>query len=75
MGSDLTELSKEELIRHIEILYHNMNVDYKDKCENYISKDKIRDEIESLKNMKVDGETFTTAVNFAIKILQKILEE
>ena len=43
--------------------------------ENYINKNKIREEIEELNNMKVDGETFTTAINFAIKILKELLEE
>lgn len=35
--------------------------------ENFVRKDKIKAEIEELKNMKVDGELFTTAVNFGIK--------
>lgn len=48
MGSDLTELSKEELIKHIETLNHNIDVAYKDKCENYINKENIRDIIEDL---------------------------
>ena len=37
--------------------------------------DKIKAEIEKLKDMKVDGEVFTTAVNFAIKELQSLLEK
>ena len=37
--------------------------------------DKIKAEIEELKNMKVDGEVFTTAVNFGIKVLQSLLEK
>ena len=36
---------------------------------------KIQYEIEELKNMNVDGEVFTTSVNFAIKELQELLEE
>lgn len=40
----------------------------------WIHKDKILREIEELKLMKVEGEAFTTAVKFAIKILQDILE-
>ena len=43
--------------------------------ENFVRKDKIKAEIEELKNMKVDGEVFTTAVNFGIKVLQSLLEE
>lgn len=43
--------------------------------ENSIPKKKIEDEIEELKNMKVGGEVFTTAVNFAIKELQELLED
>lgn len=42
--------------------------------ENYTSNLTIEREIDELKNMKVEGEVFTTAVNFAIKILQKLLE-
>jgi hypothetical protein len=41
----------------------------------YVSKDKIREELIELDNMKVDGEVFTTAVNFAKKILKELLEE
>ena len=41
----------------------------------YISKDKIKKEIEELKNMKVKGEVFITSRNFAIKILENLLEE
>ena len=41
----------------------------------FVSKDKIKAEIEELKNMKVDGEVFTTAVNFGIKVLQSLLEK
>ena len=36
---------------------------------------KIKAEIGELKDMKVDGEAFTTAVNFAIKELQSLLEK
>ena len=38
-------------------------------------KDKIKEQLNALDNMKVDGEVFTTAVNFAKKILQELLEE
>lgn len=40
-----------------------------------IRKDKIKEQLNELDNMKVDGEVFTTAVNFAKKILQELLEE
>lgn len=36
--------------------------------------DKIKAEIKELQNMKVDGEVFTTSVNYAIKVLQSLLE-
>ena len=42
--------------------------------ENSIPKEVIEKEIEELKDMKIDGEVFITSVNFAIKILQGILE-
>lgn len=38
-------------------------------------KDKIKEELTELDNMKVDGELFTTAVNFAKKILQELLQK
>ena len=46
-----------------------------EKLENSTSNDKIKAEIKELKEMKVDGEVFTTAVNFAIKELQSLLEK
>lgn len=42
--------------------------------ENSIPKEKVEEEIEELKDMKVEGEVFKTSVNFAIKILQELLE-
>lgn len=39
-----------------------------------IPKKVIEKEIEELKNMKVEGEVFKTSVNFAIKVLQELLE-
>lgn len=42
--------------------------------EDYIAKDKIREEIKELQNMKIDGEVFITSKNFAIKTLQELLE-
>lgn len=38
-----------------------------------ISKDTIKKEIQKLKEMHVEGEVFTTAVNFAIKELESLL--
>lgn len=38
-------------------------------------KDKIKAEIEEQKNMRVDGEVFATSVNYAIKVLQSLLEK
>ena len=43
--------------------------------DNYINKDKIKAEIEEQKNMRVDGEVFTTSVKYVIKILQSLLEK
>lgn len=49
-------------------------IEYQDLYEKLV--DKIKAEIEELKkNMKVDGEVFTTAVNFGIKVLQSLLEK
>lgn len=42
--------------------------------ENYISAQKIKDEIEELKKMNIDGDVFRTSVNYAILMLQKLLE-
>ena len=36
---------------------------------------KIKNTIETLKKTNVNGEIFTTAVNFAILILQELIEE
>ncbi len=50
----------------------------KDELREYIydstPNEKIREKIEELKEMKVEGEVFTTAVSFAIQVLQEILE-
>lgn len=55
---------------------HNLEKDLFENCSNYVvSKDKIKEELTELDNMKVGGEVFTTAVNFAKKILQELLEE
>lgn len=42
--------------------------------EDYIEKEKVEEQIKELKDMKVEGEVFKTSVNFAIKILQELLE-
>lgn len=41
----------------------------------FVSKDKVKIQIEQLKFMNVGGEVFTTAVSFAIKILESLLED
>ena len=74
-------LSKEEAIKRLE---NDISGEYtitKTEAletvvllEDYIEKDKIREELEELQNMKVEGEVFTTAVNFATKILKELLE-
>ena len=66
MGSDLTELSKEELIKHIEILNNNIDVAYRDKCENYISKDKIKTIIEDYKKQIEKMEKDDDGVGFTL---------
>lgn len=43
--------------------------------KNYISKQKIKDEIAELQKMNVDGEVFRTSVNFAIITLQELLDK
>ncbi len=50
-----------------------LDLDYVDK--NYISKQKIKDEIVELQKMNVDGEVFRTSVNFAIITFQKLLDK
>lgn len=62
---------KEELERQIKA--RNIEEEYIDK--NLITKESVREEIQELDNMKVDGEVFTTSVNFAKKILQELLED
>lgn len=61
---------REELDRQINTRI--INEEFIEK--NYISKDKIREEIKELENMKVGGETFVTSVNFARKILKELLD-
>ena len=65
-----------DLIAHKNEYTKKLEKDLFENCSNYvISKQKIKDKIEELKRMKVEGEAFTTAVNFAILILQELLEE
>lgn len=47
----------------------------KRQLKNSIPKEKIEKEIKQLKAMNVNGTTFTTAVNFAIKTLRELLED
>ena len=59
------------------ITYCNeLEKDLFENCSNYvISKQKVKDKIDELKIINVDGEMFTTAVNFAILILQELIKE
>lgn len=43
--------------------------------ENSIPKERIEKQLQELKNMKVEGELFTTSVNFAVKNIEELLEE
>ncbi len=49
--------------------------DYRKDLADSTPNEKIREKIEELKKMKIEGEVFTTAVSFAIQVLQEILEE
>lgn len=40
-----------------------------------VPKSKVKEHLQELDKMKVDGEVFTTAVDFAKQILQELLEE
>ena len=53
---------------------YNRQLDLDYVRKNYIARDKIREEIKQLQDMKVEGEVFTTSKNFAIKTLQEVLE-
>ena len=59
----LNELENQIRVREIEEKFIE---------ENFICKSDIEKEIEELENMKVDGEVFVTARNFAIKILKSL---
>ena len=58
---DLNKLKEEAL----DIVFNELN--------NSIYITELEKEIEELKAMKVEGEVFTTARNFAIKILERLL--
>nr|DAH37192.1 MAG TPA: hypothetical protein [Caudoviricetes sp.] len=62
----------ERLQKENEEYSKQLDLDYIDK--NYISKKKIEDTIEKLKKMNIDGDVFRTSVNYAILMLQKLLE-
>ena len=65
-----------DLIAHKNEYTKKLEKDLFENCSNYvISKQKVKDKIDELKIMNVDGEVFTTAVNFAILTLQELLEE
>ena len=87
-GQFKQELSLEKAIKYLDMMENKINFDLTgyiygneaietvlEALENSIPKKKIEDEIKKLKEMNVGGEVFTTAVNFAIKILQELLEE
>ena len=57
--------------RRYELAIEQNIKDYK----NSIPKKKIENEIEELRNMNVEGELFTTVVNYAILILQELLNK
>lgn len=63
----------EKLQKENEEYSKQLDLDYVDK--NYISKQKIKDEIVELQKMNVDGEVFRTSVNFAIITFQKLLDK
>lgn len=57
-----------------QLQLHLLREETNNQLNNSIPKEVIEKEIEELKDMKIDGEVFTTSVNFAIKTLQGILE-
>lgn len=63
----------EKLQKENEEYSKQLDLDYVDK--NYISKQKIKDEIAELQKMNVDGEAFRTSVNFATITFQKLLDK
>lgn len=72
---DLFQLDKTALEGILE-LYKIQKKQLNDAFDRgWIHKDRIKKELEELENMKVDGEVFTTSVNFAKNILQSLLEE
>lgn len=65
-NKDLKQANREKADKLIEIT---------DLYMRSIPNDKIREKIEDIKDMKVEGEVFITAVNFSKKILEELLEE
>lgn len=59
----------------LQFSYYDVNGKTRVCLNGFVSKDKIRQEIKELENMNVDGEVFTTALNFAKKELENLLEE
>lgn len=57
-----------------ELQLHLLKEETNNEIENSIPKEVVEKEIKKLKEMKVNGEVFTTSVNFAVKILEGILE-
>lgn len=49
--------------------------EYRKEILNSVPKSKVKEHLQELDEMKVDGKVFTTAVNFAKQILQELLEE
>lgn len=82
MGEDLENKTKEELIRHIRILNHNMDIMQKE-LDNSVSKDEIIKLIEEVDKQGDTSHVRQIAYYFAdrtfvdkegaIKILQKLL--
>ena len=74
----IVDLSKMDYIKFTNLEWASVRVLREVQSLNHKFKkleDKIKAEIEKLKDMKVDGEVFTTAVNFAIKEFQSLLEK
>lgn len=59
----------------LQLQMHLLREETNNKLDNSILKEKVKSEIKELDNMKVEGQVFTTAVNFAKKTLQELLEE
>lgn len=55
--------------------YPEQNEGDNDFDRQFISIDKLKNEVKLLRKMKVKGEVFTTAVKFAILVLESLMEE